>query len=101
MDRGSGNGRLLDGMYHAILESAIGKRPTALKRFWSVMQQVLSLLEPLTMDALNAMRSVFPEEKDHYEVDIILGFMGSLLSGVTNQSNTGSTSKWYLFYWWG
>ncbi|KAG6330197.1 hypothetical protein ID866_8892 [Astraeus odoratus] len=88
MSRGSENERLLDGMYHTILESAIGKRPTALERFRSVMQQVLSLLEPLTMDALNAMRSVFPDEQDRYEVNIILGFMGSLLSGVTDQSTT-------------
>ncbi|KAG6327627.1 hypothetical protein ID866_11462, partial [Astraeus odoratus] len=88
MDRDSENGRLLDGMYHAILENVVGKRPIALKRFRSVMQQVLSLLEPLTMQALNAMRNVFPDKKDHYEVDIILGFMGSLLSGVANQSTT-------------
>ncbi|KAG6333807.1 hypothetical protein ID866_5285 [Astraeus odoratus] len=86
MDRGSESGRLLDSMYHAILESAIGKRRTALERFRSVMQQVLSVYEPLSMQALNAMRSAFPEKKDHYKVDIILGFMGSLLSGVVNKS---------------
>ncbi|KAG6329742.1 hypothetical protein ID866_9346 [Astraeus odoratus] len=73
MKRGSEEGRLLDSMYRAILETAIGKRPTALERFRSVMQQVLSALEPLTMHALSAMRSVFPDETDHYDVDIILG----------------------------
>ncbi|KAG6329828.1 hypothetical protein ID866_9261 [Astraeus odoratus] len=89
MNRGSENGRLLDSMYHAILESAIRKRPIALERFRSVMQQIVSALEPLTVQALNAMHSMFPDKKDHYEVDVILRFMGSLLSGVTNQPASG------------
>ncbi|KAG6329632.1 hypothetical protein ID866_9457 [Astraeus odoratus] len=89
MKRGSEDGRLLDSMYHAILESTIGMRPTALERFRSMMQQLLSVLQPLTMHALGAMRSVFPDAKDRYQVDIILGFMGSLLSGVADQSAPG------------
>ncbi|KAG6327985.1 hypothetical protein ID866_11104 [Astraeus odoratus] len=89
MKHGSEDGRLLDSMYHATLESAIGKRPIALERFRSMMQQVLSMLQPLTMHALGAMRSVFPDEQDHYDMGIILGFMGSLWSGVTNKSTPG------------
>ncbi|KAG6327502.1 hypothetical protein ID866_11586 [Astraeus odoratus] len=89
MKRGSESGRLLDSMYHAILESVIGKRPIALERFCSAMQQVLSVLEPLSMQTLNTMRSGFPDKKDRYKVEIIFGFLGSLLSGVVNQSTPG------------
>ncbi|KAG6332621.1 hypothetical protein ID866_6466 [Astraeus odoratus] len=85
MKHGPENGRMLDSVYHAILESAIGKRSIALERFRSVMQQILCMLEPVPMEALNAMRSVFPAKGDRYKVEIILRYMGSLLSGVTNQ----------------
>ncbi|KAG6328328.1 hypothetical protein ID866_10761, partial [Astraeus odoratus] len=87
MSRGSEEGNLLDTMYHAILQSAIGKKPLALKRFRSVMQQVLSSFEPLPMDTLDAMRTMFPDKNDCcYKVNLILGFMGSLFSGVVDPS---------------
>ncbi|KAG6333868.1 hypothetical protein ID866_5223 [Astraeus odoratus] len=77
---------LLDAIYDALLGSLIGRKPLTLTRFRSVMQQVLSALEPLPMVALDAMRTVFPHKVDHYKVNIILGFMSPLLSGVPDKS---------------
>ncbi|KAG6332061.1 hypothetical protein ID866_7028 [Astraeus odoratus] len=86
MSHESKEGNLLDGMYNAILETAIGRKPLVLGRFRSVMKQVLSTLEPLPMYTLDTMRAMFPHKVDHYEVKVILGFMGTLLSGVTDTS---------------
>ncbi|KAG2343552.1 WD40 repeat-like protein [Suillus weaverae] len=58
----------------------------ALTKFCSVMGQILSTVEPLPMDSLNAMRSRFPDESERYKVEIVVGYMGSLLSGTTNSS---------------
>ena len=87
MARTSGEGgTLLDSMYHAILESAVGRKPRTLTRFRSMMQQILCTLEPLPMDALHAMRTHFPPEYDCFDVAIILDYMGSLLSGITDHA---------------
>jgi len=87
MVHASGEGAtLLDGMYHSILESAVGRSLTALMRFRSTMQQILSTLEPLPMDALYAMRINFPHKHDCFNVAVILDSMGSLLSGVTDHT---------------
>jgi len=87
MARTSGEGAtLLDSMYHAILDSAVGRKPQALTRFRSMMQQILCTLEPLPMDALHAMRLRFPHEHDCFDVAIILDYMGSLLGGVTDHA---------------
>jgi hypothetical protein len=59
----------------------------ALARFHSVMGQILGLAEPLPLDALNAMRCRFPDQSEHYEVELVLADMGSLLSGTTNSSS--------------
>ncbi|KIM56435.1 hypothetical protein SCLCIDRAFT_29581 [Scleroderma citrinum Foug A] len=61
---------LLDKMYTAVLESAI-----------------LYTLEPLPMNALHAIRMHFPHNDDHFSVTLILDYMGSLLSGVTDHKN--------------
>ncbi|KAG6330329.1 hypothetical protein ID866_8760 [Astraeus odoratus] len=82
MSHESEEGNLLDGMYNAILDSAIGKKPLVLKRFRSVMQQVVSTLKPLQIRTLDAMRTMFPHKIDHYEVKVILGYMGTLLTGM-------------------
>lgn len=58
----------------------------ALVKFRSVMGQILGTVEPLPMDSLNAMRSRFPDESERYEVEIVIGHMGSLLSGTTESS---------------
>ncbi|KAG6329137.1 hypothetical protein ID866_9952, partial [Astraeus odoratus] len=77
----SEEGKLLDGMYKAILESAIGKKPIVLKCFHSVMQQILSTLEPVLMHTLDAMQGAFPHKVDHYKVKVILQFMDASQSG--------------------
>ncbi|KAG2060384.1 hypothetical protein BDR06DRAFT_1059442 [Suillus hirtellus] len=59
----------------------------ALAKFHSVMGQVLGSAEPLSLDALNAMRRHFPDKSEHYGVELVVGDMGSLLSGTTNSSS--------------
>ncbi|KIO01502.1 hypothetical protein M404DRAFT_149928, partial [Pisolithus tinctorius Marx 270] len=78
---------LLDGMYATILGSVVPKSGTPLLRFRSVMQQLLTLLEPLPMAALNHMRSLFPDKEDHYDVVRILQFMAPLLGGIADHSS--------------
>ncbi|KAG6333111.1 hypothetical protein ID866_5977 [Astraeus odoratus] len=83
----SDKGKLLDEMYHIILDSAIGEKPLTLRWFRSVMEQVLYTLEPLRIDTLDAMRTMFPDRDDCcYGVNVILEPMASLLSGVTDRS---------------
>ena len=57
-----------------------------LARFRSLMRQILHTLEPLPMEELHVMRKCFPHTDDHFRIAIILDFMGSLLSGVTNRT---------------
>ncbi|KIM50554.1 hypothetical protein SCLCIDRAFT_797416, partial [Scleroderma citrinum Foug A] len=78
---------LLDSTYRAILEGAVGRKPKALTRFRSMMQQILCTLQPLPMGALHTMRLCFTHEHDRFDVAIILDYMGSLLSGVTDHTN--------------
>ena len=78
---------LLDKMYIAVLESTVGRRQKSLARFRSLMQQILYTLKPLPMDALHAMRMHFPHGDDCFNVALILDYMGSLLSGVTDRKN--------------
>lgn len=73
---------LLDGMYHQILRQAMDPSPKALTRFRSVMQQVLGILEPLPVSALNHLRHLFPDNDEHYDTETILYPLSSLLSGV-------------------
>ena len=85
--RASGEGEtLLDGMYSAILESAVGRRPIALARFRSLMRQIIDTLEPLPMNALHVMRMFFPHKDDRFHIAVILEYMGPLLSGVTDKT---------------
>ncbi|KAL4074511.1 WD40-repeat-containing domain protein [Scleroderma yunnanense] len=83
---GDGNA-LLDHIYHTFLDSVVSKRPAALARFHSVMRQILYMLESLPIDGLNAIRQHFSQKNSHFNVTIILNFMGSLLSGVLDRSN--------------
>ena len=78
---------LLDKIYTTVLESAVGKRQRALARFRSLMRQILYTLEPLPMYALHAIRMHFPHDDDHFSVALVLDYMGSLLSGVTDHQN--------------
>ncbi|KIK24294.1 hypothetical protein PISMIDRAFT_412255, partial [Pisolithus microcarpus 441] len=84
----SGEGKeLLDGMYTAILESAVPKSGEPLRRFCSVMRQLLMMLEPLTMTELNYMRSLFPDEDEHYDVAVVLRFMAPVLRGIGDHTS--------------
>ncbi|KIM51381.1 hypothetical protein SCLCIDRAFT_1224567, partial [Scleroderma citrinum Foug A] len=78
---------LLDKMYIAVLERAVGRRQKSLAHFHSSMRQILYTLKPLPMDALHAMRMHFPHGDDCFDVALILDYMGSLLSGVTDRKN--------------
>ena len=86
--RASGEGAtLLDSMYRSILDNLMEKAgETGLARFHSLMRQILNTLEPLPMEGLHVMRKCFPREGDHFHIAIILDFMGSLLSGVTDRT---------------
>lgn len=59
---------------------------TRLARFRSVMGQILGAAEPIPLESLNAMRSHFPDQTDHYKVEVVVEHMGSLLTGTTNSS---------------
>ncbi|KIK19253.1 hypothetical protein PISMIDRAFT_156464, partial [Pisolithus microcarpus 441] len=77
-----GGKTLLDGMYTVILESIVPKSGAPFLRYRSVMQQLLMMLEPLSITTLNHMRSLFPSEGDHYDVSIILEYMAPVLGGI-------------------
>ncbi|KIN97753.1 hypothetical protein M404DRAFT_31963, partial [Pisolithus tinctorius Marx 270] len=81
------SGGLLDAMYQAILKNVIPNDQTALTQFRSVMQQIISTLEPLHIDALCKMRSHFPANEDRCDVVAILESMSLLLSGITDRSS--------------
>jgi len=79
---------LLDGMYKFTLETIFlnpTQRDVGLKRFKSVMAQILGTMDPLTLGLLTSMRSHF---KDLVEINIrtIVEPMVALLSGTTNPS---------------
>ena len=78
---------LLDEIYMTILDSIVSRRPIALRRFRSVMRQVLYTLDPLPIGGLSAMRQHFSHEHDAFNVAIVLHFMGPVLSGVTEYTN--------------
>jgi len=82
--RKSGKGtRLLDDMYRLVLEESMPKdgREDVIPMFCSVMRQILVLSEPLPATALNAMRQHFPCEDEHYDVNLVVGKLGSLVTG--------------------
>ncbi|KIN98733.1 hypothetical protein M404DRAFT_827280, partial [Pisolithus tinctorius Marx 270] len=87
MNLRSGGG-LLDAMYRAILEDSIPKDETTLTQFHSVMQQIMSALEPLHLNTLNKMRSHFPDKEDRYDIIAILESMAPLLGGITDRSSS-------------
>ena len=84
---------LLDGMYRLTLETIFPKdqpssqRDRGLKRFKSVMAQILGTKEPLPLGPLEFMRRHFPV-KDLANINIrtIIAPMAALLSGATNPS---------------
>ncbi|KAG1895037.1 uncharacterized protein F5891DRAFT_1194707 [Suillus fuscotomentosus] len=85
---------LLYDMYDFILtqitpkdrHASLRSQQTQLAVFRSVMGQILGTAETLPLNSLNAMRSHFRDESEHYKVEVIVEHMGSLLSGTTNSS---------------
>lgn len=76
---------LLDHMYRRILAETMpdDEYEEAIPVFRSVMGQILASLEPLPMAALTAMRLQFLCD-NCYEVDRVLGPLGSLMTGTAN-----------------
>ncbi|KAG1795566.1 hypothetical protein EV424DRAFT_1519921, partial [Suillus variegatus] len=77
---------LLDEMYQRILADIIPKHmhEEAIPIFRSVMGQILALSEPLPINVLNTMRRCFPCDDDRYDVKLLMGHLGSLVSGTSD-----------------
>jgi hypothetical protein len=83
----SAKGRnLLDDVYRRILAEIMPEHTheESLPIFRSVMGQVLASLEPLPMAALTMMRQHFSCQDDHYDVKLLIGKMGSLVTGTAD-----------------
>ncbi|KIK17096.1 hypothetical protein PISMIDRAFT_15367 [Pisolithus microcarpus 441] len=78
---------LLDETYFTILEGGIPKSGSIIKRYRSVMRQVVMTHERLPMAALNCMREKYPNKQDHYDINLILEFMSPVLGGVMDHSS--------------
>jgi len=82
--RMSGKGtRLLDDMYMTVLGESMPEeeRRDAIAIFCSVMRQIIVSSEPLPASALTAMRQHFPCEDERYDVNLVIGKLGSLVTG--------------------
>jgi len=75
---------LLDKMYCNILADIMPEDDEAIAAFRSVMGQIITSLEPLSLSALNAMRLHFPSGGGGYRVEQVIGPMGSLVTGTAD-----------------
>jgi len=77
---------LLDEMYQRLLAEIMPHEDDeeAIPMFQSVMGQILASHEPLTKAALTSMRLHFPRVDRSYEVDDVIGPMGSLITGTAD-----------------
>jgi hypothetical protein len=73
-------------MYARILGEILpeDERREAMPVFCSVMGQILASLEPLPMPALKTMRLHFPDGRNRYNVEDVIGRLGSLVTSVTD-----------------
>ena len=80
---------LLDNIYTLTLETIIPKNldSISLRRFRTVMAQIIATKEPLPLTSLNSMRRYFADS-ERFNVDVIIKPMGALLSGTTDASAT-------------
>lgn len=81
----------LDRLYAGVLSDVFDVNDEeVMSLFRSVMGQILAAVEPLGMDALNELRqhSKSPTSLLENEVKLIVPFMGSLLSGVSETSTS-------------
>jgi hypothetical protein len=90
---------LLDEMYQCILADIMPRHmhEESIPIFRSVMGQILASSEPLPITALNAMRQCFPCNDDHYNVNLLMRHLGSLVSG-TSDSDTPICPLHVSFY---
>jgi hypothetical protein len=82
---------LLDGLYEEVLKEYF-KSEEAQMLFRSIMGQLLTAIDPLSVEALTGLRRYAPlddpEDSDPVLVLEILGDLGSLLSNVTSSDKT-------------
>jgi len=84
--------RLLDKMYRFTLETIFpeteeqNQRDVGLKRFKSVMAQILGTIEPLSLDSLRSMRCHFKDLAAEIDIRTTVAPMAALLSGATDSS---------------
>ncbi|KIK12665.1 hypothetical protein PISMIDRAFT_689280, partial [Pisolithus microcarpus 441] len=78
---------LLDTMYTTFLGSLGLRSDRSLRRFRSVMRQIVTAFVPLPMATLNHMRGLFPDEDDHYDIAIVLQFMAPMLGGIIDNTS--------------
>ena len=74
----------LDHLYQTVLSYLFSPKNSAvMDRFRLVMSLVLTAFEPLSVKALNEILYAAKDGNPGFEVNVILEYMGSLLSGVT------------------
>jgi hypothetical protein len=73
----------MDDMYKCVLSDIMpeDEREEVIPIFCSVMGQILVSQELLPMSALNVMQMYFPYDYDHYNVNLVMNHLGSLLVG--------------------
>ncbi|EIM84651.1 WD40 repeat-like protein [Stereum hirsutum FP-91666 SS1] len=82
-----GDAAPLDRLYMNILHSLVPDDVRAMTRFKSVVGQVLACVEPVSIETLKDIRSQIPGiESSSKDVDAILPAMGSLFSGISDQT---------------
>ena len=86
MSHAGDGAKLLDGIYTMSLNELIQGDADVLERFRSVMRQILTSKEPLSISALDTMHCKFTQKDDRFSMRIILGYMVSFLTGTTNLS---------------
>ena len=74
----------LDNLYRTVLSHFFHPAvPLVMERFRLVMALVLAAFEPLSMESLNEVLFAVKEGNPGFKANVILEYMGSLLSGVT------------------
>ena len=74
----------LDDLYRAVLSHFFRSGSSlVMDRFRRVMSLVLTAFEPLSVDSLNAILHAAKDGNAGFKTNVILDYMGSLLSGVT------------------
>lgn len=83
-----GSSHPLDKLYTFILSEALdSNHPRVMKRYRSVMGQILAVFEPLSMESLNEIRKR-GKLSDEDEISLIVPFIGSLFTGINNSIDT-------------